>query len=108
MFNRKLFIITLALASMFLIVVAAQAQDEPSPVEINIATNLRYLETYNIPELRYDPLWHRAMNPAPEYPAMACVNKVRYLATYGIEDLYDDPLWREAEAEFVVAMTTPR
>ena len=103
MFSKKIYAITLTPIFVFLFTILTIAQTHVTD-ELDIATDLRYLETYNITELRYDPLWHAAINPEELNPTTLSVqNDLAYLTTYNIVGLEDDPLWRSLDETQLVA-----
>jgi hypothetical protein len=97
MLNRWCFIFVLSL--MLVLTIAAQAQE---PYSAEIPTNLGYLTTYNIPELRFDPVWYAATHSGLSGNSRLCVCNHGYLVTYDIFRLPDDPFWHEVLAEFVI------
>jgi hypothetical protein len=103
MFNKRVYALVLALIVILSVQAFAQAQEVPPT---DIATQLRYLETYNIPELRVDPLWYTATHHGLSLAEVNCVCAHGYLATYNIHGLEDDPMWRGVLAEYALVDNT--
>ena len=110
MFKKKTFIYTLALTFVFLFAILVIAQSGTlAPTEQRIATDLRYLETYNINQLNHDPLWHTATQPEALFPHTLYVQQdLAYLTTYNIAGLEDDPLWQSSGETFTMAQADNR
>ncbi|MBZ0298946.1 MAG: hypothetical protein K8J31_04350 [Anaerolineae bacterium] len=104
MMNRRFFTIVLALVVVFVLVLPAQAQED-IPVS-EFATRMGYLATYDIVQLRFDPLWYIITHPGQPSNATMCVCNHAYLTTYGIAGLENDPLWTSGAVEFAAADRT--